>query len=117
MECFAYRLALQWRVPYPDDLIDALTWDQFSRWQQYDAQEPFGEVRADMRAAANSLFLASHGEADVELMHPYWRSAEDLGEKIASAERLKARLLAPEHQAKLKAMREKHLAEQAKRGG
>lgn len=40
----------------PDVLLEKLTHRQFLDWQTYFAQEPWGELRADMR----SMVLAAH---------------------------------------------------------
>ena len=37
-------------------MLEAMTAEQFMRWEKYYEQEPWGENRADQREAANTLY-------------------------------------------------------------
>lgn len=113
-ECFAFKLCLAFGDDniHPDYLLPRLTAQQFMDWQTYDAQEPWGEFRQDLRGVAHVLALTGNGQ-DIELMHPYFREGELMWERHKE---LAAKSDSPEHKAKLKAAREKHLAETKKRG-
>jgi len=81
-------------------------------WQVYESQEPWGDLRQDLRGLAHVLAITGNGQ-DIELMHPYFREGELMWEKHKE---LAAKADNPELQAKLKAAREKHRAETKKRG-
>lgn len=65
-----------------------------------------------MRAAANTLFGKSSDSPN--LIWPYFPDSEALWEKHKEME---AKQSSPEHQARLKAARQKHIEEMKKRGG
>jgi hypothetical protein len=97
-------------------MLADLTAEEFMGWQQAFAQEPWGELRDDMRAAANTLHQLGAGQ-DVELMGPhYFQNQERLDEEVARLMAMKAKHDTAEHQAKLKAARKAHM-EAKKRGG
>lgn len=47
----AYRLALAWGVPDPDQLLAGMTSAQLAGWMAFAELEPFGPLREDERAA------------------------------------------------------------------
>lgn len=107
------------RWPHPDHLLAYLTAEQYMGWQQAFAQEPWGDIRHDMRAAANTLHQLGAGN-DVSLMGPnYFMNTERLDEEVSRLKAAEAKNSTPEHQAKLKAARKAHMAmmEAKKRGG
>lgn len=81
-------------------------------WQRYEAQEPWGESRADMRSTAHTLVQMGDGK-DIILMHPYFKDADELYEKHRELEK---RAADPAHQAKLKEARRKHIEAMKNRG-
>lgn len=109
---FGYRLAALLGVWHPDHLADHLTAAQWCGWEQYYEQDPWGEDRQDLRAAANTLFALGDCQ-DIQLMHPYITDSAEAYEKHKEME---ARQKDPALQAKLKAAREKHIAEMKNRG-
>jgi hypothetical protein len=68
-----------------------LTWEQLADWQRYYEQEPWGEIRADMRAAANSLWSRSCADDSPDLFHPYF-SGSDPNELAKRAKLLDAKI-------------------------
>jgi hypothetical protein len=68
-----------------------------------------------MRQAANSLW-ASGGDDPPSLMWPYFSDAEAMWEKHQELDR-RQKELGPEHEAKLKAARQKYWEEKRKREG
>jgi hypothetical protein len=83
---------------------------------EYYAVEPFGEQRADQRAAANTLFAqhAANGEhSDLELLYPYCPDPEAM---LIECQALEARRNDPELQEKLKQARLAHIAAMKKDG-
>lgn len=90
-----------------------MTWEQFEGWQRYYDQEPWGEIRADMRAMANTLWHVPGSE--VKLMFPY---LPDVADVVEGAKALDARKeIGPELQAKLDAIKAKHAEDVKNRGG
>ena len=81
-------------------------------WQDYEALEPWGESRADLRSAAAVMVQIGEGK-DINLMHPYFRDAAELYEKHRELEK---RAEDPAHQAKLKEARRKHIEAMKNRG-
>jgi hypothetical protein len=119
-EKLLYRLCLELGdFPHPDYLLPWLTWEQVKGWRQYSREEPWGEERADDRAAANTMWTigAGHTSDLPELRHPYFTSAEVLWEKHKELEGRQEQMNSSEHQAKLKAARQKHLEEKRRREG
>lgn len=51
MELFAFRLAKELGEVDVDKMLESISLDLFYRWMEYFAVEPFGEERADVRAA------------------------------------------------------------------
>jgi len=56
---FAYRLALALGQPNPDVMLAQMPWRVFVEWMQYAQVEPFGEERADVRAAIVATTVAN----------------------------------------------------------
>lgn len=81
-------------------------------WEQCYEQDPWGESRADMRGTAHVLAITGNGK-DISLMHPYFNDAAEMYEKHKELERKAAD---PEHQAKLKEARRKHIEAMKNRG-
>ena len=66
-------------------LVDQISGWQLARWQAYDRQEPFGETRADMRMAANSIWAHANEGDPPSLVHPYFVDEfENLDERLAA---------------------------------
>lgn len=100
---------------HPDYLLGRLTWQQFEDWNRYYEQEPWGDIRADLRASANTLFAPG---SDHNLIWPYFPDEEEMWAKHEALEaRRKTLADDPEHQAKLKAARQKYWAEKRKANG
>ena len=64
-----------------------LTWEQVAGWQAYNDEEPFGVLRADLRAAANSIWSRSMSDDAPDLIHPYF-AANDPNELAKRAKLL-----------------------------
>ena len=75
--------------------------------------EPWGEVRADMRAMANTLWHLPG--SDVNLMFPYLPDIESV--KEGARELAKRKEIGPELEAKLRESKAKVLAMRADRDG
>lgn len=62
---------------------------QLNRWMQFWEQEPWGEIRADQRAAAQALWntapYAGEGASLPSLTYPYFRDEEAEIEKTIQA--------------------------------
>lgn len=56
---------------HPDHLVNALTAEQLLEWWDVYQAEPWGETRADMRAAAGLALYA--GSKDLTMIWPYMR--------------------------------------------
>ena len=68
-----YRLCLALGVTHPSRLD--LTYREFLDWVEYYGEEPFGELRADFRSAAQTLYIAgmwSEDEGLPNLVYPYF---------------------------------------------
>lgn len=85
-----------------------MTWQQLAGWRKAHEQRPWGEVRADLRALANTLWLLRTGEADLpNLTWPYIETSDVIEGKIAAIEATKEeRFKAAEE--KLREARRKH---------
>lgn len=59
MLLFAYRLAKELGVWDVAGMMEAMTWEQFRGWMDYASIEPFGEERADLRAAIGHSLTAN----------------------------------------------------------
>lgn len=105
-------------MPHPDYLLPYLTWEHVRGWQEYWSAEPWGELRADERAAANTLWNTMARESNdlPELIYPYFKDAEALWQKHQELDQ-KRKELGPEHEAKLKAARQKYWEEKRLREG
>lgn len=82
-----------------------MTWEQFLTWEQYFIEEPFGEMRADMRQAANTFYALGLDDPP-RLTFPYFTDAKPSltpGKELEELRKLK--VLSPEVAAKLKAVR------------
>ena len=55
----AYRLALAVGEPFPDRMLSYIPWRVWKEWVQYASQEPFGELRADLRIGTLSALFAN----------------------------------------------------------
>lgn len=85
-------------------------------WEQAYIQEPWGEMRDDMRAAANTLHQRGVGD-DVSLMGPnYFMNQDRLDEEVSRLKAQEAKHDTAAHKAKLAAARKAHM-EAKKRGG
>jgi hypothetical protein len=113
-ELFAYDLCRDLKIWHPDYLECVLTWDQFRGWQKAFAQRPWGDERADFRAAANSLWNHASGSDAPNLTWPYMNDAEEMWEKHKELER---HADDPAIAEKLKLARQKHMEEKRKREG
>lgn len=84
LQLFAHKLCRDiGGFPHPDYLLAYLTWEQFDDWQRCYEQEPWGESRADMRAAANTFWVRLAG-ANIELpdlIYPYFDQDGDVVER------------------------------------
>lgn len=60
--------------PDVEKLKHGLTYEQWCKWEQFYEQDPWGDLREDMRAAA--MWLMSHGGEDVRPFFPYFGSDE-----------------------------------------
>lgn len=56
---FAFRLALALGQPNPDRMLEEMPARILSEWQTYASLEPFGEERADWRAAMLASTMAN----------------------------------------------------------
>lgn len=56
---FAHRLALALGIPDVDGMLARMSARQFAEWEAYYAQEPWGELRADLRAGIVASTLAN----------------------------------------------------------
>lgn len=75
--------------------------------------EPWGDVRADQREAANTIWRIGAGR-DIDmpnLEYPYFKGQDDICEQAKRFERDLRTLSGPEHLAKLRAAKEKYEAE------
>lgn len=113
---FGYRLAAHVGAWHPDFLLDCLTWEQWQGWQQAYEQDPWGELRADMRASVNTLHGMGSGET-VSPIWPYYGDGDELGERIEAIEKRKASLDESGMKERLKRARELHKAAKAKQDG
>lgn len=106
------------QAPHPDYLKALLTQKQWSEWEQFYAQDPWGELRADLRALVVQLHH-NDPHCDAELIWPYFQTdAERADEELAMNEGFKKRALSLDPvaiEAKLKAAKEKYLAAKEKR--
>ena len=57
--CFAFRLAKELGYANPEYMLASMPWRVFQEWIQYSEIEPFGEERADLRAAIVSATIAN----------------------------------------------------------
>lgn len=57
---FASILAREFKEPDIDKLLDSLSWSQFVEWKAIYRLDPFGEKRADYRAAVVAFTVASY---------------------------------------------------------
>jgi hypothetical protein len=97
---FAYLLCRtlgRWK--HPDDMLAEMTQEEFQGWQDAYRDDPWGDDRDDLRAAANTLWhVAGMTRQDPpELVHPYFpkeETPEELDDRIkelsSAAEALKA---------------------------
>ena len=106
---FGYRLCLELGFPHPDYLWPWLTWEQVIGWRKAWNQDPWGEVRADMRAAANTFWQAASGNSSdlPDLSYPYFKDDSVLWAKHEELEQ-KRKAMGPELEAKLKEARRRH---------
>lgn len=103
-------------VEHPDYLLPQLTWEQWLGWRAYYQTEPWGEERADSRAAANSMWTVAtqHGGEAPDLLYPYFRDAGELWRKH---QELEAKQDDAARAAKLKAAREAYWKAKKEREG
>lgn len=77
-ECFAHRLCLAMGEPDVDVVLARLTYRKYLDWQAYFAQEPWGELRADMRSMVLAAHILSpHMPSGTELPNPTYPYFED----------------------------------------
>jgi hypothetical protein len=59
-------------------MLAELTQEEFQGWQDAFVDDPWGEHRADLRQAANTLWSVSHmtHQDPPELLHPYFHADE-----------------------------------------
>ena len=80
----AYRLCLALGVLHPNRLLEKLTSQEWQGWLQFADEEPFGEVRDDLRMDAFRERLMAGmfgGEEYARSTWPYWDeqpSADDV---------------------------------------
>ena len=75
---------------HPDELLAKLTAKQFYDWILLYSEEPWGELRQDMRELAKLCIKAGMPESSLEF--PYWPqpiTLEEYQETIAEAERIR----------------------------
>jgi hypothetical protein len=98
----AYRLALAWGVPDPDQLLAGMTSAQLAGWMAFAELEPFGPLREDERAAvvacavANSIPFRGRGAQSLkpsDLFRSLCKPFEPMSAE-QMAERAKARTIA-----------------------
>lgn len=75
--------------------------------------EPFGELRADLRGAAQAFWNADRDNPEINLVHPYFTGAEERMKQHAELE-ARSKSLGPEHAEKLKRARAEHRAKYGK---
>ncbi len=68
-------MALHLGYPHPDYLLQALTASQLNGWLQYNAIEPFGEIRSEIRHG-QSMALSANINRDHD-KHPSPFNATD----------------------------------------
>lgn len=77
----AFRLCLHLGCPHPDYLLELLTGEQFDEWLAFAAIEPFGDLRQDLRTAAQSATilgaLAGSGRLP-DIQFPYFEHGDAL---------------------------------------
>lgn len=78
-------------------------------WEQAYEQEPWGEFRDDMRNVASVMYLL-HQPGQLSLMHPYLQDTDSLDREVKHLKQLEKRAQSPEHKAKMKAARARHIA-------
>ncbi len=83
-------------------------------WRKAHHQQPWGDERADLRLAANTLWNAASGSDAPNLTWPYITGADELWEKHEELDD-RRKNLGPEHEAKLKAARQQYWEEKRKR--
>jgi ubiquinone/menaquinone biosynthesis C-methylase UbiE len=101
--------------PDVEKLKHSLTYEQWCKWEQFYDQDPWGELRADMRSTAHYLF--QQGSEDVSPFMPYFGETE--AEQIESKKRLeerKAELSQEELAERFRKAREQHFANKKKNG-
>jgi len=99
---FAYRLALALGCPHPDFLRATMTSRQWVGWMTYAAVEPWGELRADYRAALLWCLTANLHRDEKKRSAPFLpqdvfetltpREDPNTPEALAAAERLARRI-------------------------
>jgi hypothetical protein len=90
------RVALACGCESPTSLATRLSIEDFVLWSRYYDAEPWGAFRDDLRAAANTfLQCGSFGPTDEapSLIFPYFRSENDLAERIAKHKEASKRAL------------------------
>lgn len=88
-----YRLCLALGVLSPQRLMQDLTWEEWCGWQDYDAQEPWGETRADWRQAALASWLIADWaqEYHAQITWPYFPTLMNADQRREEVDTLMAR--------------------------
>lgn len=112
---FAHRFALAMHEPNIDRLKHELTAEQWDRWEQFYAEDPWGEERSDLRMTA-MLAIQRSPETDVTPFYPYYDGEQELLARKAAMDERAASLSTEEVEERLRKARELHFASKAKRG-
>lgn len=100
----------------PASLKERMTRDSWQMWNLFYAQDPWGELRADMRAAAMVINL-NNPKSDVSMFCPYFEDDEVDDETRFQEGQAALAAIGPEAiQEALKRGRDKYLEAKAKRG-
>lgn len=73
-------------IVHPDVLFEQITAAQFFEWWLLYSEEPFGDLRADLRTWAHACM--QWGSKDVKLLWPYIESEMSEEEMLAEMDRI-----------------------------
>lgn len=78
-EKFTHRLCLALGEKDPEALLDRMSFKTYLKWLAYFNEEPWGEIRADMRNVVLMRYFHARGdEADMpSMMWPYWEDTSE----------------------------------------
>lgn len=69
----------------PSRLVETISLEDFQAWEQYLNQEPWGPLRDDLRAAANTVIANGAfepGQEPPSFVWPYWPTEDALQDRI-----------------------------------